>query len=50
MLLWFAFSFVLTQKERLEVPHRKVMLCATPSGEGLKKHITAVFNLIYFHC
>lgn len=38
LLLWFAFFclFVLTQKEKLEVPHRKVMLCATSSGDRLK--------------
>lgn len=38
---------VLTQKEKLEVPHREVMLCARSSGDGLKWQMKAVFNLHY---
>lgn len=43
---WLCF-FVWTQKEKLEAPHRKVMLCATSSGDGLKRQIKAILNLHY---
>lgn len=39
-LVWF-------NTEKLEVPHRKVMLCATSSGDRLKRQIKAAFNLHY---
>lgn len=40
----FFFSI---QKENLEVPHRKVMVCVISFGDGLNRQINAAFNLHY---
>lgn len=42
-------GFFTIQKEKLEVPHRKVMFCAVSFGDGLNRQINlnAVFNLHY---
>lgn len=43
----FVCIFFTTQKEKLQVPHRKVMFCAISLGDGLNRQIKAVFNLHY---
>lgn len=47
--VWWGFFVVTTQKEKLEVPHRKVIFCATYFGDGLNRqmNLNAVFNLHY---